>query len=208
MIGIRKWSDCVSTLIKNMKLRAKNNTANWEILKECRKEIQEYLAVIGWKLVIVEADSYAYLDEITEEDAAEWQHSHPESPVEFYYGIKSLVKKTPYSAGQSVVLMALRQKMQEYREEMTSDMCLITRDEIIDSYMAVMPERNDEAKTQKTVDKYIKDMCDDGYLEEVSGSDTEYIVDAIIERRITVDKLREYAESLKRAVEGEGGGDD
>lgn len=202
-IGIRKWSGCLNKIRQKGYLYEEDDSKYWDILKTYRKEITVHFAEEGLKLDMYDADGFARLNEITEDDTAAWIHAHPESSVEFEYGIPSNLTKTQYSLGQAIVLVILRQKMQTYREDMTSDICLISRQEIWENYAILSPEKNDEIKVRNSVDRYINDMCDDGYIRPVADSENDFEVRKIIEYRITVEKLKEFAEALKKMNGGE-----
>jgi hypothetical protein len=164
----------------------------WDAIKTYQGEIQDYLGQIGLELIVRKDEGFAYVTQFEDSEG----------------NTQGLVQRRQIGFETSVVLVVLRQSLEEFDSSPTSYQAqekFINDTEIREELELFLQEGYNKLKFRKELDKHIKNAVDLGYLKVVNVRDNEtrYQIHRIIKEKITLDelqnfktKLNEYAQSV------------
>lgn len=182
------YSKAVVRLLKGT-VNKKDNVWNDVILY--KKEIAEYINVIGLDLVIQEDDGYAFIKQfvIDEDD-----------------NTLGLVNRRAIGFEVSVVLVILRQMLEEFENnpiEIQSSTKYILKEDLKAEIERFLPQKYNTVQFLKDLDSHINKIVDLKYLKEVSDNDEEpkYIIHKIIKDKVSLDALNDFKNQLEAYVE-------
>ena len=156
-----------------------------------KKEIAEYINVIGLDLVIQEEDGYAFVKQfIIDEDD----------------NTLGLVNRRAIGFEVSVVLVILRQMLEEFENnpiEIQSSTKYILKEDLKAEIERFLPQKYNTVQFLKDLDSHINKIVDLKYLKEVSENDEEpkYIIHKIIKDKVSLDTLNDFKNKLEAYVE-------
>lgn len=165
----------------------------WEGLIRYRGRLEEYFAVLGLKLLVDEAEGYAYLRQYQLEEAAE-----KELPEDF----PSLISRRRLSYSHTLMLVLLRKRLLEF-EMAGSDTRLVLSQRDIVEMMRIYENSlsTNERKREDLIVKYIKRLVDYGFLVPMKTEQDRYEVNRIIKAFLPIDELKQIADKLKTYAE-------
>jgi hypothetical protein len=138
----------------------------WEPLLKLRAPISDHVGVLGLRLEIDETDGYAFLRSLPDTDDAE--------------GFPRLISRHTLSYHVSLLLALLRKRLAEFDAHSSESRLVLSRDQIIEMISIYLPDASDEVKTGRSIDRYIKQIEDLGFLRRLRGEDDQYEVKRII----------------------------
>lgn len=167
----------------------------WEPLLKLRASISDHVGVLGLRLEIDETDGYAFLRSLPDTDDAE--------------GFPRLISRHTLSYHVSLLLALLRKRLAEFDAHSSESRLVLSRDQIIEMISIYLPDASDEVKTGRSIDRYIKQIEDLGFLRRLRGEDDQYevkrIIRAFIDGQWLADldrRLDDYLSAFRRASEG------
>lgn len=189
MNEMKPYSKAIVHLLKRT---VEKNSSVWEDIINYQVEIQDYLSVIGLELIVKKDEGFAYLKQIVWDDDV----------------TLNLVSRRQLGYETSIVLMVLRQILEEYDSNPTETQSMdkiITSNEIKDEVKLFLPSTYNQAKLEKDLDRYIQNVADLGFLREIKRTNDEvrYKIHRIIKEKVTIEdldsfkkKLEEYANTI------------
>ena len=178
------------SVVKLLKGTVNRNDNVWEDLLFYRKEIAEYISLIGLELIVREEDGYAFVRQfIIDEDN----------------NTLGLVSRRAVGFEVSVVLVILRQILEEFENnpiEFQGTVKYILLDDLKDEIARFLPQKYNTVQFLKDLDNYINRIIDLGYLKKVSGEDEnpKYIIHKIIKDKVSLDTLNDFKNQLEAYV--------
>lgn len=167
----------------------------WEPLLKLRASISDHVGVLGLRLEIDETDGYAFLRSLPDTDDAE--------------GFPRLISRHTLSYHVSLLLALLRKRLAEFDAHSSESRLVLSRDQIIEMISIYLPDASDEVKTGRSIDRYIKQIEDLGFLRRLRGEDDQYevkrIIRAFIDGQWLADldrRLDDYLSAFRGASEG------
>lgn len=185
---IQPYSKAVVRLLKGT-VNKKDST--WKDVIFYKKEIAEYINVIGLDLVIQEEDGYAFVKQfIVDEDD----------------NTLGLVSRRAVGFEVSVVLVILRQMLEEFENnpiEIQGTIKYILKEDLKTEIERFLPQKYNTIQFLKDLNTYINTIIGLGYLKEVSENDeeTKYIIHKIIKDKVSLDILNDFKNQLEAYVE-------
>lgn len=184
--NIKPYSKSIVKLLKGV---VERNSNVWEDIIHYQSEIQEYISQIGLELIVKKDDGFAFVKQFEDSEDK----------------TLGLVQRRQIGFGTSIVLIVLRQSLEEFDSNPTqlATEKIITDIEIKDELELFLQEGYNKLKFQKDLDNYIKRVVELGYLKEISKKDneTKYQIHRIIKEKITLDILQEFKIKLQEYVE-------
>lgn len=185
---IKPYSKAIVRLLKGT-VNKKDNV--WSDVILYKKQIADYINVIGLELVIQEEDGYAFVKQfvIDEDD-----------------NTLGLVNRRAIGFEVSVVLVILRQMLEEFENnpiEIQSATKYIRKEDLKAEIERFLPQKYNTVQFLKDLDSHINKIVDLKYLKEVSENDEEpkYIIHKIIKDKVTLDTLNDFKIQLEAYVE-------
>lgn len=181
MNGRQEYSKAIVKLLKGT---VYGNDAEWKDIITYRREIMDYLSVIGLDLIVNDDEKYAFLKQIQYEDDK----------------TLGLVTRTRIGYEVSVVLIVLRHILDDHDSDPTTRSLekIITNKDIEEEVKMLFPKKHNEVRFLKDLNKYISKAEEYGFLKKIreDGMETVYKIERIIKDQITVDKLAEFERQL------------
>ena len=169
----------------------------WEPLLKLRAPISDHVGVLGLHLEIDEADGYAFLRSLPDTDDVE--------------GFPRLISRHTLSYHVSLLLALLRKRLAEFDAHSSESRLVLSRDQIIEMISIYLPDASDEVKVGRSIDRYIKQIEDLGFLRRLRGEDDQYevkrIIRAFIDGQWLADldsRLEDYLSAFRGASESAG----
>lgn len=178
-------------IVKLLKGTVTRNSNVWDAILTYQIEIQDYIGQIGLELIVKKEEGFAFLKQYEDSEG----------------NTLNLVTRRQIGFETSIVLIVLRQSLEDFDSNPTQFQVsekFITDVEIKEELELFLQEGYNKLKFQNSLDKFIKNALDLGYLSEVSKkeNETKYQIQRIIKEKVTLDilqdfklKLKEYAES-------------
>jgi len=144
----------------------------WKLLLEHSYAIQEYFNRIGLEMYVSTTDGYAYLQ----------QPSLDEGSIR----LPRLTRRVPLSIGQTLLLILLRERLDEFlNQPQDSSELILTEEDIYHMMEPFMPDRRDNRKLYKQITSIISQIVGMGFLKSLSTERKDhYIVQRIIKSKV------------------------
>lgn len=185
---IQPYSKAVVRLLKGT---VNKKDSIWGDVILYKKEIADYINIIGLELIIQEEDGYAFVKQfIIDEDD----------------NTLGLVNRRSIGFEVSVVLVILRQMLEEFESnpvEIQSTTKYILKEDLKAEIERFLPKKYNTVQFLKELDSHINKIVDLKYLKEVSENDEEpkYIIHKIIKDKVSLDVLNDFKNQLEAYVE-------
>lgn len=156
----------------------------WSALLRYQTHVENYFRDIGLQVVVHEDDGFAYLKQMSPEDAP---------------GIPPLFRRDKLSRGVAILGVILREQLLAFDEKVHDESQLILRkSEIIELAVPLFPIDNDEIRAKKRIEAAFHKAGEMGLLKKRSEStdDESYEVRRIVKARFPVEILEELRKSL------------
>lgn len=177
-------------IVKLLKGSIDRNSNIWDDVVNYQIEIQEYISQIGLELIVKKEEGFAFVKQYEDSEG----------------NTLGLVTRRQIGFETSIVLVVLRQSLEDFDSNPTQFQVsekFITDSEIKEELELFLQEGFNKLKFQNSLDKYIKNVLDLGYLKEVSKkeNETKYQIQRIIKEKVTLDILQDFKLKLQEYVE-------
>lgn len=154
----------------------------WAHVLRLRRDVGDYVSVLGLNLIVDEAEGYAYLKSrpVGEED--------PDLP--------RLVARRTLPFHVSVLLALLRKRLAEFDAASSDTRLVLTRDQIIDMLSLYLPNSPNEARIVETIDGHIRRVVDMGFLRPLRNQDQVFEVRRILKAFVDGQWLADFDQRL------------
>lgn len=169
-------------LIKGIFYKSDNEKAWLELVGDSRGHISDYFKVISLRLEIDEAQGYAYLSNIEEDES-------DETPIK-------LISSRELSYRVSLVCVLLRKKMIDFEMQSESTKAVITKEDLTQNILLFMPQKFNEVKVYKEIDASIKKVEDLGFLKKTKSSEDSYEIKSSIKAFVDAQWLSDFDKRL------------
>lgn len=156
----------------------------WKLLLEHHYAIQEYFNRIGLEIYVNTTDGYAYLQ----------QPSLDEGNIR----LPRLTRRVPLSVGQTLLLLLLRERLDEFlNQPQDSSDLILTEEDIYHMMEPFMPDRRDNRKLYKQITSIVSQLVDMGFLKALSAERKDhYIVQRIIKSKVNSEMISKLKQRI------------
>lgn len=180
--GIKSYSKAVVKLLKGV---VENNDAVWSDIITYQTDIQNYISVMGLELIVKKDEGFAFIKQMTLDDNK----------------TINLVTRRPYGFDISVMLVVLRQMLEDFDSNPTESQATdkyVTAMEIKEETEMFLPTSYNKAKFEKDLDNNIQRIVDFGFLVAPKNCEGEkrYKIHRLIKEKVTLDDLLEFKTQL------------
>jgi hypothetical protein len=158
----------------------------WSLLMSYQHAVQDYFVRIGLRVVINPNDGYAFLEQ-------------PETdtngvPVR----LPRLTRTQPLSAGQTLLLLLLRERLDEFLNQPgEADQLILSRDEMHFMIEPYLRSRLDQRRIEQTVKNLINALADMGLIKRVSADHPDdYVIERIIRAKFTSTDIAQLRDQI------------
>lgn len=180
--GIKSYSKAVIKLLKGV---VENNDTVWSDIITYQTDIQNYISVMGLKLIVKKDEGFAFIKQMTLDDNK----------------TINLVTRRQYGFEISVMLVVLRQMLEDFDSNPTESQAIdkyVTAMEIKEETEMFLPTSYNKAKFEKELDNNIQRIVDFGFLVAPKNGEREkrYKIHRLIKEKVTLDDLLEFKTQL------------
>jgi len=166
----------------------RDNEGLWQSLVRIQSRVRDHFSVLNLRLVLNEAEGYAYLR--TRDDIDEDQESQ----------VPPLITRQPLSYPVSLLLALLRKRMVEDDAAGGGTRLVLTRDKILEMERVFLPDSTDEVKDKKRLTDNLSKIVRLGFLRRMasnaSSAEPTYEVQRIIKEFVTAEWLVAFEKRL------------
>lgn len=172
----------------------------WNSLIRLQTRVRDYIAVLGLKLVLDEAEGHAFCQSsIADDDLSEAK-------------IPRLVVRRPLSFPVSLLLALLRKKLAEFDARGGDTLLVLSYHEIVNLLSVFLPRGSNETRLFAQVSSYINKIVELGFLRRLrvtaSAREDSFVVRRILKSYVDAQwladldlRLDEYKAKLASAIE-------
>jgi hypothetical protein len=146
--------------------------------------VRDYVAVLGLELMLDEAEGYAYLRSIPEDEG-------PDGPKR-----PRLVVRRQLSFPVSLLLALLRKKLAEFDARGGDTRLILSRDEIVELIRVFLPEGTNETRLIDQVGTHLNKVADLGFVRRLRGQADTFEVRRILKAFVDAQWLAEFDQRL------------
>jgi len=184
----------VTQLMKGVVYRDTHDRA-WRSLLELQPQARDYVATLGLRIVIDEAEGYAFCRQ---------REPDPDDPDP----LPRLIPRRTLSFHVSLLLALLRKKLAEFDAQGGDTRLILTREQIVELLRVFLPPTPNEARLADQIDAHLNKCVELGFLRAVKNSEQAYevrrILKAFVDGQWLADfdaKLAEYLTLLETGTE-------
>lgn len=159
----------------------------WRHLLPLRAQVRDYVAVMGLTVVIDEAEGYAFLRSLPEDEDAE-------------RAIPRLIPRRALSFHVSLVLALLRKKLAESDASGAETRLIMTREQLVEMVRLFLPDSSNEVRLVEQIDAHVNKIVELGFLRRVTGQQDVYEVRRILKAFVDGQWLAEFDQRLTEYV--------
>lgn len=159
----------------------------WRHLLPLRAQVRDYVAVMGLTVVVDEAEGYAFLRSLAEDEDAE-------------RAIPRLIPRRALSFHVSLVLALLRKKLAEFDASGAETRLILTREQLVEMVRLFLPDSSNEVRLVEQIDAHVNKIVELGFLRRVTGQQDVYEVRRILKAFVDGQWLAEFDQRLTEYV--------
>lgn len=156
--------------------------ATWQQLMALHNQVRDYVRVLSLDLVLDDAEGYAYLKQMTDEETDE--------------ATPRLVTRRQLSYPISLLLVLLRKKLAEHDAGGGDPRLILGQSDIVDMLRLFLPETANEARLVDRIQTDINGIIELGFLRKLRGQDDRYEVRRILQSFVDAQWLGEFEQRL------------
>jgi hypothetical protein len=191
------------------------NRKQWEVLNNHQESVRNYFGALGLYLHLNREDGYAFLktspdenrqakEDDSEMGSDQFSDISPDDSPNFG---SSLIRKMPLAFDVSLLLVLLRENLEQYDESVSDDYRLILKEQDIYEQLKLFYQDSfaggDEVKLFKKFDSLISKVISMGFLRELRANSRTYEVRRSIKAFINASQLKEIKLKMCKHLEGQ-----
>jgi len=158
----------------------------WNDLLNLQARVRDYVAVLGLRLILDEAEGYAFLRSIPDGDGGDPERAQ----------LPRLINRRPLSFPVSLLLGLLRKKLAEFDANGGDTKLVLSREEIADLLRIFLQESSNESRLIDQIDSHINKITELGFLRQLRGNADVFEVRRILKAFVDAQWLSEFEERL------------
>lgn len=179
----RDISHAIVALMKGVVYKDKH-PRHWTTILKTFAAINSHFADIGLELYLDEAEGFAFLKQVVNEDDLD--------------PLPKLIPRRPLGFLTSLICVLLRKRLAEHDASTSEPRLILTEEDIFDVVKAFIPEKTNEAKLHDDIRRNITKVAEMGFLDELKkAEETTYEVRRIIKAAFNADTLSDLDSLLE-----------
>ncbi len=161
----------------------------WDFVLDYRSRLDTYFGRIGLRLVIDEAEGFAFLRQL---DDSELEN------VRGYDLLPKLFRKKRLSYDATLACVLFREELRRFEEEEVENArCVVATGELIEKWKVFFPEVHDETKLRKALNVALTTLEELKFIREFTKEPQEWEIRRILKARLPVAELERLLAELK-----------
>lgn len=165
----------------------------WGLVLDHRSRLDTYFGRIGLRLVIDEAEGFAFLRQLDDSEL---------ESVRGYDQLPKLFRKKRLSYDATLACVLFREELRRFEEEeIENARCIVPTDELLDKWKVFFPEEHDEIKVRKTLNVALSTLEDLKFIREFTKDPQEWEIRRVLKARVPVPELDRLLGELRTESE-------
>lgn len=156
----------------------------WQHLSRLQAQVRDYVATLGLRVVIDEAEGYAFLRSLPDLDDRDGRP------------LPRLIARRSLSFHVSLLLTLLRKRLAEFDANSGDVRLILSREQIVEMIRVFLPATTNEARLFDQIDTHIGKVVDLGYLRRIPGQEHNFEVRRILKAFVDGQWLGEFEQRL------------
>ncbi len=182
-----RFSIVLISLLKGV-VYQEDDSKRWSALLQLQARVRDYMAQIGLELILDEAEGYAFLRSLRNDD----ETSSPASAD----AVPRLIARRQLSFPVSLLLALLRKKLAEFDASGGDTRLILSREDIVDLIRLFTPDSSNEAKLVDQIERHINKVVELGFLRRLKPANPQaaanYEVRRILKSFVDAQWLSEF----------------
>jgi len=160
---------------------------NWDLVLSNEPRLGDYFAALGLRLVVAEADGFAYLRPFTEEETPDG-----------YEALPNLMRKSKLGFEATLLAVLLREELRKFDEhDLDSDACVVPEEDLFAAFADFFGEQSDEKRVRSGYQSARRTMVDLKFIRILDTEPPQVLVRPVVKARLTPEVLREVKGRLQ-----------
>lgn len=180
-----------SVIVKLLSGEIYEQDRSWADLVEYRIPVSDYFSRIGIEVIIDQREGFAFLRQ---------------QPLDDTGRTIGLIKRTPLSYEVTLLLVLLRELLEDYEtQDTTSPACFVTHTKIQEELELFFKDQSNKVKLLRQLDRYIRQVIELGFLKLIEPptgvADTankQYEIRRILKAKVTPDVLEDVRRRMEK----------
>lgn len=151
----------------------------WDLLVTNQSQLENYFARIGLLLVVDTSEGFAYLRQLTADEAPPG-----------YEELPKLFRDSRMSYGQTLLCVVLRDALRRFEEEEVRDeRCVVTEMELLETWKTFFPGQGDDVRQRRDLHATFNKLKELGFVKAFGNEEGAWEVRRILKARLSADQL-------------------
>jgi Domain of unknown function (DUF4194) len=161
----------------------------WGLIQENRTRLDGYFNRIGLRLVIDDAEGFAFLRQLDEGEL---------SPVKGYDQLPKLFRKKRLSYDATLLCVLLREELRRFEEEQVdNERCVVATADLFEHWKSFFSSAQDDVKSRRALEVALKTLEELKFVREFAKDPDEWEIRRILKARIPAAELERLCQELK-----------
>jgi hypothetical protein len=160
----------------------------WETILASQQPLTTFLGRLGLLLIVDEAESLAYLRQMSEDEMPEG-----------YEHLPKLFRKTRLTYDATLLCVLLREELRRFEEDdVHNDRCVVETATLFDEWRTFFPSQHDEVRQRRDLGIQMNKLGELGYVRKFSEEPEAWEIRRILKARLPAAEL----ENLRLQLQG------
>ncbi|MEM9479919.1 MAG: DUF4194 domain-containing protein [Verrucomicrobiota bacterium] len=165
----------------------------WDLVLTHESRLGGYFSALGLRLVVAEADGFAFLRAFDEEEMPEG-----------YEALPNLMRKSKLGFDATLLAVLLREELRKFDEnDLDSEACVLPEEDLFAAFADFFGEQSDEKKLRAKFASARRSMMELKFVKALETEPPQVVIRPIVKARLTLEKMREVKVRLKAHLDGE-----
>ncbi len=161
----------------------------WDALLRFQTPLQNYLIALGLRLVVNEAEGFAFVRQWEAEDDGELPSG--------YENLPKLFRRTRLSYDATLLCVILRDELRRLEiEDLDGDRCLISTDRLFEIWKSFSTHEADEVRLSRSLETSLSRLEDLKFIRRLDKDANEWEIRRILKARLSVAELEKLKARL------------
>lgn len=159
---------------------------SWNLLLSNRSRLEQYFGRVGLLLVVDEAEGFAYLRQLDDD----------ELPGD-YESLPKLIRKSRLGYDLTLFCVLLRDELRRFDEQnLEFSRCVVNPKDLMARFSEYVTTTEDQVRLKKKFDQLVTRAVELGFLRKLPTQPVSYEIRPIIKARLPVERLEELKQQM------------
>ncbi len=185
--AFRDWNLAAAKLLQGPVYH--DDFSTWDALLRHQSPLQNYLIALGLRLVVNEAEGFAYVRQWDADDDGELPAGYEKLP--------KLFRRTRLSYDATLLCVILREELRRLEiEDLDGERCLVATDRLFEIWKSFYTHESDEVRLARSLETSLSKLEDLKFVRRLDKDANEWEIRRILKARLSVAELEKLKARL------------